>query len=369
VHLASVRIHAPCVKLGFSWVRANHLPILVSQGVSYLFLHPPKCGGSSVVDTFSANGYDVELQIRGKPPQECLTVSPQHQTCSVLKSLLRLENISDVFIVTRNPYQRVLSEYNWMFRDVPPQDRIDYSDWVVQELAKATSSESYADNHFRQIIDFIDLSTPTRVFRLEDSLDAIIEFYLQPLGALKNISVYHKKKTSSFKYHSLNCKLNSQALCAINDFYKHDFAAFGYTLVSDPVGISCQQSRSITSTNLAISTKIEEVRRWRAETLRVLNKKLQTQIDFLYNYISSADQVSLASCSSEMSSETTRIAIYKRLYDNLAFRLECLDQQLDGLRLQIANVYHSIPIEQMVSLVKACRSRIDEMSISAPSLK
>lgn len=360
--LARWSIRMACDRLGYVRERCGKLPILVSQDISYLFLHAPKCGGTSIVDTFAANGFDIELQIRGKPPQECLTVSPQHQICSALRSLLRFENISDIFIVARNPYQRVLSEYNWAFRDVPAQERMAYSDWVVQELAKAAANESYADNHFRPILDFIDPSMPTRVFRLEDRLEAIIEFYLQPVGALKNIPVYHKKKTLSFKHHSLNCELDGQALFAINNFYRNDFAAFGYPLLPECADMICQKSSTESIDDLKTLAKIEAVRRWRAETLRILQIKLQAQLDFLCKAIGDIDHLAFANCASGTINDTSAVATYQRFYENLNFRLECLDRQLECLQNLIVDRDNFFSVDQMVGLIVAFRSRIEDLS-------
>ena len=151
------------------------MPILIKDDISLLYLHVPKCGGSSIVDTFKESSYKATLEMRGLPPQQCLYSSPQHQTCSALKELIRCEKLSDIFIVTRSPYDRLKSEFNWQFRDTPQEARPCYSAWVVESLHAAKQDMHYMDNHFRPAIDYLDPDLPTKIFRLEDGLEAVIE--------------------------------------------------------------------------------------------------------------------------------------------------------------------------------------------------
>jgi len=235
-----------------------------------------------VVDTFLANGFSAELQIRGKPPQECLQASPQHQTCSVLKNLLRIDKITDVFLVVRNPYARMRSEYNWCFRDIPPSDRMSYSEWVLCVLDEASKDNSYADNHFRPALDFLDFEIPAKIFRLEDGLDVVVEYYLQTMSsAMTSISVLHEKNSLKFKNKTTLFELNSDALAAINEHFRVDFIAFGYSMMHDSKS-SIFAPIPDTCIDLNIWPKLEAAKRWHSQTFSAVKEKLQDQIWILH---------------------------------------------------------------------------------------
>ena len=97
------------------------MTLFIKDEQSILFLHVPKCGGSSIEKLFKNYGYSSTLDMRGLAPQECLTASPQHQTSQNLKSIVNMEKIKHIFIMVRNPYKRIISEFNWQFRGSRPE--------------------------------------------------------------------------------------------------------------------------------------------------------------------------------------------------------------------------------------------------------
>ena len=147
------------------------MTLFIQNEESILFLHVPKCGGSSIAKLFKDNGYSPVMEMRGLPPQDCLTASPQHQTCRNLSPMMNMEKLNNIFIMARNPYGRIKSEFNWQFRSTAPEDRPDINQWTIDSLKKATTDGDHADNHFRACIDFIDEDLPCRIFKIEKLFD------------------------------------------------------------------------------------------------------------------------------------------------------------------------------------------------------
>jgi hypothetical protein len=296
------------------------MTILTKDSNSILFLHVPKCGGSSIVDTFTANGFTSALETRGKPAQDCLLASPQHQTCSALKALVRFDNIKEIFMVVRNPYQRLVSEYNWIFREVSTEERPEYSQWVINSIAIAEQDPYYLDNHLRPMIDFLDVGHPARIFRLEDGLQAIIEFYLQPVESMLNITVAHNKKASLFKYKNDNPVLNEQALHLVNRFYRDDFIAFDYdSTTSDKMQFygdtHCTQEESINQ------LKVSMAKEWQSKSAVSLGRKLRMQSEFLRNILDDLDRHVSEKIESRRSILANEHDLLDVLYEDLLLKL------------------------------------------------
>ncbi|MCP9835638.1 MULTISPECIES: sulfotransferase family 2 domain-containing protein [unclassified Cyanobium] len=333
------------------------MTILTKDSNSILFLHVPKCGGSSIVDTFTANGYTSELEMRGKPAQDCLLASPQHQTCSALKSLVRFDNIKEIFMVVRNPYQRLVSEYNWIFREVSPEERPEYSQWVINSIAIVEQDPYYLDNHLRPMIDFLDVGHPARIFRLEGGLQAIIEFYLQPVESMLNITVAHNKKASLFKYKSDNPALDERALHLVNKFYRDDFLAFGY----EPTTSDNMQSYGDTHCTQEESSnqlKVSMAKEWQSKSAVSLGRKLRMQSEFLRNILDDLDRHVCEKSIFSGSSLTNEHYLCDLLYEDILLKLSVARGDLEySLRCRGdgSEIYH---YSSSASLVSIYRDRI-----------
>ena len=339
--------------------RGIKVPLLVNPNQALLFIHAPKCGGSSVVDTFECNGYEIEFQIRGKPPQNYLKVSPQHQTCSTIKSLVRLENISNVFIVTRSPYDRIQSEYNWTFRNVPKEKRMPYNEWVLSSLAKASVSPSYADNHFLPIVDFLDVDIPTEIFRLEDGLELIYEYYIQMPYSVHNIPTFHRKKSSSFQYVDKTCTLDVRALEAVNEFYKLDFLAFDYE--QKVANKSYLVTESTNMCTAQISQKIKKIKSWRINTIKLLFEKLKIQRNFLFSKLSEMSDSILEETSSENCNTEKEIEFLQANNKNLFLRTELMCANPSTLANKDDYAKFSLEISRTWRIINECRLYISQL--------
>jgi Sulfotransferase family. len=208
------------------------MTILSKDGHTILFLHIPKCGGSSVVETFRAAGYETELEIRGKPIRSFMRTTPQHLTCSDLRSMVRFDQIEKVFAVVRHPVDRLLSEYRWTHRETEPTNLPDVNDWLQETLAIVADDITHQDNHFRPMVTFFDPSIAVEIFPIEHSLNAICSYFLnnsdQPLVS----KAKHLKDSRTFPNSDklANAKLSPESLALICRFYAQDFLAFGYPI-------------------------------------------------------------------------------------------------------------------------------------------
>ncbi len=216
------------------------MPIFSKDGRNILFLHIPKCGGSSITSAFERMGYTVLLQMSGLPIQKTLTASPQHLTITQIKPLLQLNEIQEVFTVVRNPYSRLISEYNWVTRRILDPALIpSFESWVVEQIYQARANPNHADNHIRPMIDFLSADIPCRIFRHESGLNIVTEFYCDdelleapPMGRRNQSSSLSSPARTRSSLSEIILHLPDETLALINDYYSNDFTAFCYPLLS-----------------------------------------------------------------------------------------------------------------------------------------
>ena len=106
--------------------------------IPLLFLHIPKCGGTSVEQSFLKAGCYIKLHDRiDHQGQELLTnkliykCPSQHFHYAILEKFLDFRIFRDVFALVRNPYSRLASEYRFVSGRVggSPQ-QFDIDRWV-----------------------------------------------------------------------------------------------------------------------------------------------------------------------------------------------------------------------------------------------
>ena len=263
--------------------------LFIKDKQSILFLHVPKCGGSSIDKIFKTNGYSAVLEMRGLAQQDCLIASPQHQISENLKSLVNMKKLEEIFIVVRNPYKRMISEYNWNFRDEELYEKPEINSWIIESLEKASRDASYADNHFRPSLDFIDTNFPCKIFKLEDGIEFVIEYFLRKHGSVDRIDIPIEKNAKKFLNSSTEPRLSETTISAINQFYKHDFEAFGYEMINSPINTR-QAMDEYKNKKYATEAKIETTRRWRTVTLNTLHNKVEKELNVLNATISKSSK-------------------------------------------------------------------------------
>ena len=261
------------------------MTLFIKEEQSILFLHVPKCGGSSIDRLFKDNGYTATLELRGLPPQDCLVASPQHLTSQNLKSIVNMKNLDNIFTIVRNPYERMISEFNWQFRDTESCNTPDINIWVVESLKNASSDLSYSDNHFRPSIDFIDQSYPCKIFKLEDGIEFIVEYFIREQGSTEKIDIPNEKNAKNFANSIKRPNLNPIAIRTINQFYKRDFEAFGYTIVETEAQASKLETDGKNESR-ATENKIKSIREWRDATINNLHHKTKQELRLLNIQIS-----------------------------------------------------------------------------------
>lgn len=198
------------------------MPIFRKSTEQVLFIHIPKCGGSSIEKVLSSSS--DETLLFGLNEFQC---SPQHFHGKLLQALIPNSDGINSFSVVRHPILRFISEHQYRNRL-----RIKHKKKPMQldEDAKHCIFEYKAnpfiyDNHIRPQIEYPLRNT--KLFTLENGLEAPISFALKLLSGgqdseAEKIPFEKKSPTSDIV---INCK----TLLRLQEFYYHDFEFLGYS--------------------------------------------------------------------------------------------------------------------------------------------
>ncbi|WP_084101358.1 sulfotransferase family 2 domain-containing protein [Demequina sp. NBRC 110051] len=210
------------------------MPIFRRDGVSVLFAHIPKTGGSSIDDAFRAEGWSVDLH-DGKGGRGSLNqlrrCSPQHQHGALLEATLHLDRFDAIFSFVRDPLQRLLSEFVWRARtgDQPDLTGAAVEQWVSENLARTATNPYWFDNHLRPQHEF--LVAGGHVLRFEDGLGA----GLSRLAALTDLDIpkdvpHRLRGTAVSGFSTADVEVTDATRALVAEHYWADYRRLGYAV-------------------------------------------------------------------------------------------------------------------------------------------
>lgn len=153
------------------------MPLILIDGRPVLFVHVPKCAGTSVEEYLRSHFGQLAFLDRefGKVPvqERWSRSSPQHAEAAALQRLFPPCFLHASFAVVRHPVSRLISVFRFQ-RDIEMRidARTSFADWL-EELSQSSRPWAY-DNHTRPMVEMVP--DDTAVFRLEDGFDPIVDF-------------------------------------------------------------------------------------------------------------------------------------------------------------------------------------------------
>lgn len=211
------------------------MPILKTSRKLVLFVHIPKCGGTSVEAYMRSKGSLSLYDPRILPGFEC---TPQHYHAEVLDSLFDPDFFDARFTVLRDPLARLVSEFRWRARAPDPKyarfglrdlsDKgkflirgrkliLNFDQWVEHIFDRYPKAPYICGNHIRPQHEF--LSGSETVFRLEDGLSPVYRWLDEVTGTAPDPDPEHFKR-SVFPAP----KISDATRQAVRAFYAEDFA-------------------------------------------------------------------------------------------------------------------------------------------------
>ncbi len=135
------------------------MPVYRINGAAVLFIHVPKCGGTSIEQMLVAHpACQAQAMYEIGPDNLLLGVgrcSPQHLHANLLKRLLRLNRFALIFTVVRDPLSRMLSEFAMQRGRAPHRTPADFGAWYDRAQRQRQRNPFHADNHLRPAHEFV----------------------------------------------------------------------------------------------------------------------------------------------------------------------------------------------------------------------
>jgi hypothetical protein len=199
------------------------MPIYRIAQKTILFIHVPKAGGTSVGRWLAAHSPESFHVGNGVLPEfPCVA---QHFHGEVFDKLFAEDFFEYRFCIVRNPYARIVSEYNYRLIEARRREKIlmsaGFAAWFKLTQMRYGQTPYVLSNHIRPQSDF---PTPTtEVFRLEDQLDDLKRRLSEVTGLALDEPIEHRNPSKLSK-----ARLTEPLAKKIHDFYAADFERFGY---------------------------------------------------------------------------------------------------------------------------------------------
>ena len=212
------------------WIRRNTMrQNFEDKQKPLLFIHIPKTGGTYVEDEFKKANYNVGRHDINEKLKNEFKCPFWHTPSKKNKKINFKEYIT--FTVVRNPYERILSEYNWSkfprYKTFDVSRSTELNDFVSNlntsqiiedgECHLVPQAEYLTDSYGNKVKHIIHQE------KLTEELNKFIEKYKL------NITLSNKKTNEKNRNHTVD-ELTETSKKYIQTYFKKDFEELGYEM-------------------------------------------------------------------------------------------------------------------------------------------
>ena len=207
------------------------MPLYSRRDNRILFIHIPKTAGSSITSAFRKACYVVQYLnepartgTRDKKP-----CNPQHYHAELIKEKILPEckwfDFTYQFAITREPLQRLFSEFDWRLPHHKSQNKNKYytqfEQWALHMLEERKHNPYVGDNHMRPQSEFI--MPDVDVFDISEL--ALLQAHLNKYGIhnIPRVNVTAKQPRPQ------TYQASNKFIDAFYDAYLVDYEQLGYT--------------------------------------------------------------------------------------------------------------------------------------------
>lgn len=201
------------------------MPVFQKNDKKILFIHIPKAGGTSIEHLFKSNGWDMSFFDGGgkNSVNNFLKCSPQHMHFNMLKDIMRINSFDYIFTFTRDPIERLKSEYKWRKKYL--NENMNFNDWFDFTFENYKNNSFIHDNHIRPQSEFIGENV--NHFKIEEGIKKSFNKFIHQIDPNFNLgsipSVMKSDNVDEFN-------LTNEQTSTLIEFYQTDFILFNYKL-------------------------------------------------------------------------------------------------------------------------------------------
>ena len=194
------------------------------------FIHITKTGGTSIEDIGNAHGKKwgrFHSEYKAKDRRNCRWNDRWHDKFILLPDNLKLKY--DWFVIIRNPYERIISEYycrwgGWGIKNKLKSSKEKFNDNIKKKILKnhKKMSSHWVPQHF-----YIDLNVKIHIIKYEN----LTEEFNELMKKYNYDITLNKHSNKGKKKFTLN-DLSDEVISLINNIYDKDFEMFGYKKIN-----------------------------------------------------------------------------------------------------------------------------------------
>lgn len=178
------------------------MPVFTKDDQKILYVHVPKTAGSSVLNLFRDNGYEVSYFDEGSVRPFKGLCGSQHIHAELIEEEFDLSEFSYIFSIYRDPVDRLISEYTW--RCSKGGQRYPSLKYWVELIFDLYDQNNYVnDNHIRPQSEFYfegcDVYDFNNISSLPEKLSEKINLNLSEELGYTNSSKYKYELTDRCK--------------------------------------------------------------------------------------------------------------------------------------------------------------------------
>jgi hypothetical protein len=207
------------------------MPFITLGGKNMLYMHVPKNGGTTVENWLASLGplhFSCNYNLGYS---HTFRSTPQHFTADDIQRLFANGFFSYSFLFTRNPYDRIESEYRYLHKidhlkrslknlfSIPTFD-----EWIKESLQEIEVNPWIWDNHLRPQWEYIYPSID--VYKVEDGLLNGIKSVAFKMGVTPPTELPHLNHTRDI---NVATRWSDESRALVQKYYARDFKEFGYT--------------------------------------------------------------------------------------------------------------------------------------------
>lgn len=223
----------------------------VNKDKRIIFVHIPKCAGTSVNEfmdiIFPTKKSSHSPKVNGEPMDVLYggTVL-EHMTAAEIRETLGAESFEalDSFAVIRNPWDRMVSFYEYIMKLTVPVFGKDFlKDFTFDEFVEIVQKHPFFKPFYPQHVYLFDDSGKLmvrRIFRFEDTA-SLKEYLAKHMN--KSVEKFpHANVTTRRPYQSY---YNPHTKQIVQDIYRRDIELFGYHFDGQPKQLSMSSDPNI----------------------------------------------------------------------------------------------------------------------------
>ena len=186
------------------------------------FIHITKCAGTFIEEI--GRKHNIEW---GRFHKE---YRPYHKNFKEINSVIKKKY--DWFVIVRNPYERLLSEYYCMWGGIGKKPEIkhtkqEFNDYLIKSI-KSKSGLS-PGGHYTPQFKYIDKDVKLHIIKYENLLIELNDLLNNQykLGINMNTHVWKNKRKYNINRYNVN-DFNDELITLVNSVYDQDFKLLGY---------------------------------------------------------------------------------------------------------------------------------------------